>query len=299
MRIANLDDRLVLLRDGGAVDVHTASDGRFGPDPQAVFDDWPAFRRWAQAAAGEVRSFSAAHLKAPVPRPRQVFAIGLNYVRHAKESNLPLPEQPMVFTKFQSAITGPTGQIALTGDTVDWEVELVAVIGTAAHRVDVTEAWDHVAGLTVGQDLSDRAVQTAGSPAQFSMGKSFPGFAPIGPALVTVDEFDDPDDLQVSTELNGTTVQDSRTSDLVFSVPELIAYLSNIVTLLPGDLIFTGTPEGVGLGRTPPSYLEAGDTIVTSIEGIGSMRHQMTAPVSVPSLPADLLAASFEGKGAS
>lgn len=294
MRIANLDHRLVLLRDGGAVDVHTASGGRFGPDPQSAFDNWPEFARWAQDAAGDVMPYAEEDLGAPVPAPRQIFAIGLNYVRHAKESGLPLPEQPMVFTKFQSAVTGPTGRIALTGDTVDWEVELVAVIGTAAHRVDVTEAWSHVAGLTVGQDLSDRTVQQSGSPAQFSMGKSFPGFAPIGPALVTVDEFDDPDDLGVSTELNGETVQDSRTSDLVFSVPELIAYLSSIVTLLPGDLIFTGTPEGVGLGRTPPSYLTEGDTIVTSIEGIGTMRHQMTAPVCAPAL-----SAALNGKGAS
>lgn len=294
MRIANLDDRLVLLRDGGAVDVHTASGGRFGPDPQSAYDNWPEFAQWARDATGDVWPYAESDLRAPVPRPRQIFAIGLNYVRHAKESGLPLPEQPMVFTKFQSAVTGPSGQIELTGDTVDWEVELVAVIGTAAHRVDVTEAWGYVAGLTVGQDLSDRTVQQSGSPAQFSMGKSFPGFAPIGPALVTVDEFDDPDDLSVRTELNGTTVQDSRTSDLVFSVPELIAYLSSIVTLLPGDLIFTGTPEGVGLGRTPPSYLTDGDTVVTSIEGIGTMRHQMVAPA-----PAPALSASSNGKGAS
>jgi 2,4-didehydro-3-deoxy-L-rhamnonate hydrolase len=293
MRIANLDNRLVLLRDGGAVDVHTASAGRFGPDPQTAFDDWPSFQQWARTVSGQARPFVEADLGAPVPRPRQVFAIGLNYVRHAKESGLPLPEQPMVFTKFPSALTGPSGRIALTGDTVDWEVELVAVIGTPAYRVDVASAWSYVAGLTVGQDLSDRTVQQAGSPAQFSMGKSFPGFAPIGPALVTLDEFEDPDDLRVRTDLNGITVQDSRTSDLVFSVPELIAYLSSIVTLLPGDLIFTGTPEGVGLGRTPPSYLTDGDAIVTTIERIGSMYHKVYTPTTLDQ------SLSLTGKGAS
>jgi 2-keto-4-pentenoate hydratase/2-oxohepta-3-ene-1,7-dioic acid hydratase in catechol pathway len=123
------------------------------------------------------------------------------------------------------------------------------------------------------------------------MGKSFPGFAPIGPALVTVDEIDDPDDLRVTTELNGKSVQDSRTSDLVFSVAELVAYLSGIVTLLPGDLIFTGTPEGVGLGRTPPSYLVDGDTVVTTIDGIGSMRHEVF-------VPSNLESHSLSGKGA-
>ncbi|MDV3123463.1 fumarylacetoacetate hydrolase family protein [Mycobacterium sp. 21AC1] len=293
MRIANLNDRLVLLRDGGAVDVHTASAGRFGPDAQSAFEDWSGFCEWAPTANGPAQAYATTELGAPVPRPTQIFAIGLNYVRHAKESGLPLPEQPMVFTKYQSALTGPIGRIALSGDTVDWEVELVAVIGTPAHRVDVASAWDYVAGLTVGQDLSDRTVQQAGNPAQFSLGKSFPGFAPIGPELVTIDEFDNPDDLRVMTELNGTVVQDSRTSDLVFSVPELIAYLSGIVTLLPGDLIFTGTPEGVGLGRTPPSYLTDGDTVVTTIERIGSMRHDMYTPEAL------LNSSSLIGRGAS
>jgi 2,4-didehydro-3-deoxy-L-rhamnonate hydrolase len=277
MRIANLRDRLVLLTGDGAVDVHTASDGRFGPDPHSAFDDWHAFTEWAATASGDAQPYSDSDLGAPVPRPRQVFAVGLNYVKHAKESGLPLPERPMIFTKFPSAVTGPYGDIALSGPTVDWEVELVAVVGTTAHRVGEAHAWAHIAGLTVGQDLSDRTVQQTGTPAQFSMGKSFPGFAPIGPALVTTDEFADPDDLAVKTEINGDTVQDSRSSDLVFSIPQLVAYLSQIVTLLPGDLIFTGTPEGVGLGRTPPSYLTEGDVLVTTIEHIGSMRHTLVA----------------------
>lgn len=278
MRIANLDNRLVLLRTGGAVDAYSASGGRFGPDPQSAFDDWPEFCRWAAGARVEAQQYKATDLHAPVPRPRQIFAIGLNYSQHVSESGLPTPERPMVFTKFPSALTGPTGSIQLSGETVDWEVELVAVIGTAAHRVAESDAWNHVAGLTVGQDLSDRSVQQSGDPAQFSLGKSFPRFAPIGPELVTLDEFDDPNDLRVRTEINGVTVQDSRTSDLLFSVPELIAYLSGIVTLLPGDLIFTGTPEGVGSGRTPPRYLVDGDTIVTTIERIGSMCHQVFGP---------------------
>lgn len=292
MRIANLHNRLVLLRAGGAVDAYSASGGRFGPDPQSAFDDWPEFYRWAARAQGESQQYSASDLQAPVPKPRQVFAIGLNYKRHVEESGLPIPERPMVFTKYPSALTGPTGIIQLSGATVDWEVELVAVIGTAAHRVAESDAWTHVAGFTAGQDLSDRSVQQSGTPPQFSLGKSFPRFAPIGPELVTLDEFDDPNDLRVRTEINGVTVQDSRTSDLLFKIPELIAYLSGIVILLPGDLIFTGTPEGVGIGRTPPRYLSDGDTIVTTIERIGSMRHQVCGPehctvrpdASVPSI---------------
>jgi 2-keto-4-pentenoate hydratase/2-oxohepta-3-ene-1,7-dioic acid hydratase in catechol pathway len=275
MRIANLGDRLVLITQARCRQRPHREQRPLRPDPQSAFADWDAFAGWARSARGRAQSYAETDLGAPVPRPRQVFAIGLNYVKHAKESGLALPERPMVFTKFPSAITGPSASITLTGDTVDWEVELVVVIGETAHHVDKDTAWTQVAGLTVGQDLSDRTVQQTGSPAQFSMGKSFPGFAPIGPVLVTIDEFANPDDLRVATQVNGETRQDSRTSDLVFGVPELISYLSGIVTLYPGDLIFTGTPEGVGLGRTPPSYLAAGDVLVTTIEGIGAMRHDL------------------------
>jgi 2,4-diketo-3-deoxy-L-fuconate hydrolase len=163
----------------------------------------------------------------------------------------------------------------LSGDTVDWEVELVAVVGATARNVAEVDGWAYVAGLTAGQDLSDRTVQNAGSPPQFSMGKSYPGFAPIGPSLVTPDEFANPDDLRVTTTVDGDVRQDSRTSDLVFSIPQLISRLSKVVTLLPGDLVFTGTPEGVGLGRTPQVYLRPGQTLETTIEGIGSMRHTL------------------------
>jgi 2,4-didehydro-3-deoxy-L-rhamnonate hydrolase len=278
MRIANVRGRLALLTEDGALDVERASGGRFGPDPDGLFEDWPGFRSWAATAQGEAAPYAPEDLGAPVPRPRQVFAIGLNYRRHAAESGLAVPTRPMVFTKFPSAITGPHGVVELSGPTVDWEVELVVVIGREARRVSEEDAWGVVAGLTAGQDLSDRTLQSEGSPPQFSLAKSFPGYAPIGPALVTVDEFRDPDDLRVSTLVGAEVRQDSRTSDLVFTVPELIAYLSGIVTLLPGDLVFTGTPEGVGLGLRPPVYLRAGDVVTTEIEGVGRMRHTMVAP---------------------
>jgi 2-keto-4-pentenoate hydratase/2-oxohepta-3-ene-1,7-dioic acid hydratase in catechol pathway len=280
MRIATVRGRLAVLTPAGALDVATASDGKFGPDPQTAFDDWAAFTDWAATASGEVHPFAPEDLGPPVPRPRQVFAIGLNYVRHAHESGLPVPTTPLVFTKFPSAITGPTGEIVLSGDTVDWEVELVAVVGTEARNVAEADGWSYVAGLTAGQDLSDRTLQNAGSPPQFSMGKSYPGFAPIGPSLVTPDELTDRDDLRVVTRVDGEVRQDSRTSDLVFSIPQLIARLSEVVTLLPGDLIFTGTPEGVGLGRTPQVYLHPGEVLETTIDGIGSMRHTLLPPTT-------------------
>ena len=275
MRIANLHDRLVLLTDAGAVDVERASDGRFGADPQAIFKHWDEFRAWEPSYPPE--PYEDARLGAPAPRPRQVFALGLNYAMHAQEARLELPPAPLTFTKFPSCITGPDADVAVATDRVDWEVELVAVIGREAYRVDETRAWDHVAGLTVGQDLSARDVQMVGSPPQFSLGKSFPGFGPTGPWLVTPDELADRDDLAIGCAVNGEAVQGDRTSSMLFNVAETIAYLSSICTLLPGDLIFTGTPAGVGNRMDPPRYLKPGDELVSTIEGIGSITTRFSA----------------------
>ncbi|RSD12037.1 fumarylacetoacetate hydrolase family protein [Amycolatopsis eburnea] len=279
MRIANLDGRLVLLTSGGALDVERASGQRFSADPHAVYARWDEFTAWAAGLADpEAETFDETRLRAPSPTPSQVFGVGLNYRDHAAESGLGLPDSPAVFTKFPSCLTGPYGGIALTGSTVDWEVELVAVIGREARNVPAERGWDHVAGLTAGQDLSDRTVQLAGPAPQFSLGKSAPGFGPTGPWLVTPDEFADRDNLELSTEVNGESVQKGRTSDLIFSVPELVARLSAILPLRPGDLIFTGTPSGVGMARSPQRFLAAGDELVTTVEGIGSMRHRFTEP---------------------
>lgn len=273
VKVSNLAGRLVLLVADGAVDVEQASAGRFSADPQAVFEVWAQFRDWAGTAELTPGPFDPALLGPPVPRPRQVFAIALNYREHALESGFALPERPSVFTKFPTSLTGPSGDIALVDGSVDWEVELVAVIGKLAHQVAQADAWGHVAGLCVGQDLSERTTQLAGPVPQFSLAKSFPGFSPIGPWLVTPDELADPDDLAIGCAVNGEEVQKSRTSDLVFSVPALVSRLSSVLPLLPGDLIFTGTPAGVGMGRTPQRYLAEGDELVSYIEGLGRMRH--------------------------
>ena len=212
-------------------------------------------------------------LQAPVPRPQQVLAIGLNYADHASESAVAVPSEPAVFTKFQSAITGPNAEVGLPTQTVDWEAELVVVVGRYAYRVDRENAWDHIAGLTIGQDLSERTRQLVPPVPQFSIGKSFPGFAPIGPEVVTVDELPNPDDLAIGCSINGETVQDGRTADLIFSVPVLIERLSAILPLSPGDLIFTGTPSGVGHARDPQRYLSPGDVLDTWIAGIGRLRN--------------------------
>jgi 2-keto-4-pentenoate hydratase/2-oxohepta-3-ene-1,7-dioic acid hydratase in catechol pathway len=282
VRVANLCGRLALVTADGAraLDVQGASGGRFDSSPQRIYDEWAEFVSWADRidlAAAE--PFSPSELGAPAPAPRQVFAIGLNYRAHAAESHFDVPDEPTVmFTKWPSCITGPVTTVELPpGGHTDWEVELVAVIGRSAHRVAQSQAWDHVAGLTVGQDLSERITQTSGPSPQFSLGKSLPGFGPTGPWLVTPDEFDNPDDLELGCTIDGEQMQKGRTRDLVFSVPALISRLSHKLPLLPGDLLFTGTPAGVGLGRTPPRYLVPGEELVSYVRGIGELRQRFVA----------------------
>jgi 2-keto-4-pentenoate hydratase/2-oxohepta-3-ene-1,7-dioic acid hydratase in catechol pathway len=279
VRIANLEGRLVILTDAGAVDVERASEGKFGPDPQAIYDCWPQFAGWAASAEpGAGQPYEAASLGSPAPAPRQSFGVGLNYSAHAQEAGFEVPDQPSVFTKFPSCITGPYGEVKLPpGGHTDWEVELVAVIGTLAWQVAESDGWNHVAGVCAGQDISERITQFATNPPQFSMGKSFPGFGPVGPWLVTPDELADPDDLALGCSINGEQMQKGRTSSMIISVPVLVAKLSAILPLLPGDVIFTGTPSGVGVGRNPQRFLSPGDELVSYVEGIGELRQRFIA----------------------
>ena len=275
MRFGNLSGRSTVFTPGGAIDVERASGGQFGSDPQSVFADWAAFADWARSVDdADAVAFDRSDLGAPTPAPAQVFGIGLNYRDHAAESNFAVPDTfPPTFTKFRTALSGPVSTVVIpTGGHVDWEIELVAVIGRPAVNVAAADAWSYVAGLMAGQDISERVIQLAGPAPQFSLGKSYPGFAPIGPWLVTVDEFTDPDDIGLQCAVDGETVQDGRTRDFVFDVPKLIEGLSKVTPLLPGDIIFCGTPSGVGMGRTPQRFLQAGEVLVSHVEGIGELR---------------------------
>jgi 2-keto-4-pentenoate hydratase/2-oxohepta-3-ene-1,7-dioic acid hydratase in catechol pathway len=275
MKIANISGRAALVNDDAFVDIAGASDGRFGPDPMDLYEKWEEFVAWVPSAGDESEPLDESKLGCPVPLPRQVFGIGLNYRSHAEESGMEVPSVPATFTKFPAALAGPFDEIEVVGDTVDWEVELVVVIGRRADRVAESDAWSHIAGLTVGQDISDRTLQFAAGM-QFSLGKSRRGYGPMGPWVVTSDEFANPDDLALGCSVDGETVQDARTSDLIFNVPQLIAELSAVLPLLPGDVIFTGTPAGVGMSRQPPRSLAAGNLLESWIEGIGTIRNRCT-----------------------
>lgn len=279
MRIVNLDGRLGIDAGGRFIDLETRSGGRFPSDPMGVFSAWDEIRNWAtdQTAVEDDPSIEAVRLGPPVPNPAQVFAIGLNYKDHAEEAGLPMPNSPMVFTKFPSCLVGPNAAVPLTSDRVDWEVEQVVVMGREAENVPASRAWEHVAGFCVGQDISDRRLQFSDKPPQFSLGKSATAFGPIGPALVSLDEFADPDALVLRCWVAGEQMQESTTTNLIFSVPELIEYISSYCVLRPGDLIFTGTPGGVGSVRDPRRYLAAGETIVSEIEGIGRLSNLCVA----------------------
>lgn len=283
MRIAAIDDRLSLLINDSWYDVESLSSSRWSSDPMSALRDWAEFRTWAQAQLDQTPQITAvepaqASFTVPVPAPPQIFAIGLNYKPHAAETSMQLPTSPMVFTKFQSSLTGPNDTVTLPSEAVDFEVELVAVIGKEAYRVQRDEAWEYVAALTLGQDLSERDVQMRNTPPQFSLGKSYPGFAPIGPVLVTPDELDDPDAISVECSIEGAEVlQKGNSREMIFDIATLVADLSSVTRLLPGDLIFTGTPEGVGFGRTPRRYLQPGEVLVSHAEGIGSMRNPLVA----------------------
>jgi len=274
MKLANSNGRAVLVLGDEIADLEQSSGGRVGADPMAPYADWDAFLDIAAGITTGTGPLVEDDLRCPVPAPRQVFAIGLNYRSHAEESGMAVPDVPATFTKFPASLTGPFDDVDVVGGTTDWEVELVAVLGRPADRVAEEDAWRHVAGLTVGQDLSDRHLQFAAG-SQFSLGKSRRGYGPLGPWVVTVDEVPDPDDLALGCSVDGEKVQDARTKDLVFGVPRLIAELAAVVPLLAGDVIFTGTPAGVGMTRQPPRFLQPGQVLESWIEGIGTIRNRM------------------------
>jgi len=268
---ANIDNRACLVLGDNFYDLNRVSQDTIGSDPMSALSDIDALRQVSSALTNNEPdgSLSDAKLGAPVPKPRNSFGVGLNYKDHAEESKMDLPESPVIFSKFPSCIAGPFDDVELRATSGDYEAELVVVIGRITRDVRAEDAWEHVAGVTAGQDISDRRLQLGARPPQFGLGKSRDTYGPTGPLLVSPDSFANVDDLQLTCEINGDRRQDARTSSLIFNVPYLVSYLSEVMTLVPGDLIFTGTPSGVGM--PDKRFLVAGDVITTTVEGVGTM----------------------------
>lgn len=270
--------RASLIKNGRARDVATHAQGQFGTDLMELLAQWSEFSAWAckQCINETDPKINESDLGLCIPASPNIYGIGVNYQDHIEEAGMEAPINPMVFAKFTSCLTHGTGEIPLTSNRVDWESELVVIIGRGGRNIDPKNWKDVIAGFCVGQDISDRRQQFSNKPPQFSLGKSAKGYGPIGPYITSIDSFKNPTDLAISCSINGKKMQSSRTSQMVFSIPELLAYISQWCELLPGDLIFTGTPGGTGGLRDPRRYLAAGDVLETSIEGIGSITNICT-----------------------
>ena len=273
-RLANINGKSALIHDDSYYDINTISQGEISSDPSNILNSLSDLHE----LSSKIDNFKPTGLientllGPPVTNSRNCFAVGLNYRAHAEESGMEIPPFPMVFTKHTSCIVGPFDNIEMKSDIVDYEAELVVVIGKEGKNVPKKDAWEYVAGLTVGQDISDRAVQFHATPPQFNLGKSFDTFGPIGPCLVSPDLVTNKSDLRLECYINEELRQESSTDDLIFSVPDIISYISEFLTLNTGDLIFTGTPSGVG--ATQGKLLKDGDIVTTSIKEIGTIKNK-------------------------
>jgi 2-keto-4-pentenoate hydratase/2-oxohepta-3-ene-1,7-dioic acid hydratase in catechol pathway len=236
-------------------------------------------KKWVEVNAAQCPKVdSKTRLGVPLVRPSKIVCVGLNYAKHAAESGMDVPKEPVLFFKATSALVGPNDAIIIPKGSVktDWEVELSIVIGKKASYVAQEEAMDHIAGYVLHNDVSEREFQLERS-GQWVKGKSCDTFAPLGPFIATRDEINDPNNLHLWLKLNGEIMQDSATSDFIFNVQQVVSHISQFMTLLPGDIISTGTPFGVGLGLTPPKYLKPGDVVELGIEGLGTSRQEVKA----------------------
>jgi len=273
-RLANIAGRAALVDGDDYFDLSEISGGELGTDPMAAIT-MPHRLAELSATLGArepAGRLSDASVGPPIPRPQKSFAVGFNFQAHADEGGVAAPTVPLVFTKFPSCLVGPTTDVEMRSDFCDYEGELVVVIGRGGKDIDRADAWDHVVGVTVGQDISDRVAQFEATPPHFDLGKSFDTFGPLGPVLVSVDELADRDNLRIVCTVNAEVRQSATTAEMIFDVPTLISYLSRITTLAPGDIIFTGTPDGIG--ATQGKFLADGDVITTTIDGVGTMTNR-------------------------
>jgi len=261
------DDRVVDLSGAGFGSVLDLIEA--GPAGRAKVETF--------AAGATKEKLSAVKLLAPIPRPRKLICIGLNYRDHAAETGSPIPDVPTVFNKFATAVIAPGANIVLprVSKSPDYEAEFAFVIGPGGRHIAAGDWQKHVFGYTIVNDVSARDYQRATT--QWLMGKTFDTFAPMGPWIVTADEIPDPHNLDIRLEINGETLQNSNTRELIFKIPDLIAFLSSVFTLEPGDIVSTGTPAGVGVARTPQRFLKPGEEVIVKIAGIGELRNPVVA----------------------
>ena len=276
LRLASFNGRAHLVTQhtdttAHLVDLEKISDGKFSSNPMDAYENWDQLRDFVSTVSEVGNEVQIAHLDSPSPRPRQLVAVGLNYRRHAIEFGLDIPPTPLVFAKFQSSVGAPFADVPMTHTNTDWEVELVLVVGSGGRNIKADDAWDHIAAICVGQDISNRVEQFATNPPQFSMGKSFKNHSVFGPWAVDAQSVDNKDNLDLSCTVNGITKQSSKTGDMIFPVSEIVEFLSSILELYPGDVIYTGTPSGVGNSRKPQEFLKKGDVVVSTLEGVGSI----------------------------
>ncbi len=273
-KLANIAGRAALVEGENYYDLETISNGDFDKDTTNALKNLDGLMALSSELSKAEPSglLKDANIDAPVSAPKNCYAVGLNYKNHAEEAGMDIPSAPMVFTKHTTCLVGPNANIEMRSDHVDYEAELVVVIGMPGKDISKDKAWDHVAGLCVGQDVSDRTVQFSSKPPQFNLGKSFDTFGPMGPYLVSPDALKDKDSLPIECKVNEEIRQKDNTNDLIFNVATIISYLSEIVTLNTGDVIFTGTPGGVGVMEG--KFLKEGDIITTSIEGIGTLKNE-------------------------
>ncbi|HEX3314667.1 MAG TPA: fumarylacetoacetate hydrolase family protein [Gemmataceae bacterium] len=274
--------RAAVLVGDHLVDVHAVDPG-VPPTVRQILEGGPATLQAALHAAQRSEAFKIpvadAQFVAAVHDPHKIVCIGLNYKDHAAESGVPIPKDPVLFSKYATALIGHGESIVLppVSSEVDYEAELVIVIGRRGRNIPAAAALEYIAGYTIGHDVSARDWQLKKDGKQWMAGKTFDTFAPLGPYLVTSDEVPDPQNLRIALRLNGQTMQDSSTTQLIFGVREAVAYISQVVTLEPGDVIYTGTPPGVGVARKPPVFLKAGDVCEVEIEGLGVLRNPVVA----------------------
>ena len=272
-KLANIEGRAALVDGENYYDLETISNGKFNNDTSNALTNLVGLSELSEdlSKSEPTGLLHDVKIDAPISAPKNCYAVGLNYRNHAEEAGMDIPSVPMVFTKHTTCLVGPNSTIKMRSDHVDYEAELVVVIGHPGKDILKDNAWNHVAGLCVGQDISDRTVQFSSKPPQFNLGKSFDTFGPMGPYLVSPDSLQNKESLQIECKVNQEVRQKDNTNDLIFDIPSIISYLSEIVTLNTGDVIFTGTPGGVGVMEG--KFLKDGDVLRTSIEGLGTLKN--------------------------